>query len=141
MAAPAIPSQVDILKTDAAAKKGLGVKAKDTEAIWPKPQFVSSIALLIRHAMSDPIVLMKAAYRSWKRKNDRKDMCSGVLIIFQSAGTVIDNVTDGDGASGFIVPAGSMFTLGYVLHVLHHDLPYSRRPGPSSTCFADLAGH
>jgi hypothetical protein len=41
MSAPTIPSQVDILKTDAAAKKGLGVKAKDTEAVWPKPQFVS----------------------------------------------------------------------------------------------------
>ena len=40
MAAPQLPSQVDILKTDAAAKKGLGVKSKDTEAVWPKPQFV-----------------------------------------------------------------------------------------------------
>ena len=48
MAAPTIPSQVDILKTDAAAKKGLGVKAKDTEAIWPKPQFVSFIAVPLR---------------------------------------------------------------------------------------------
>lgn len=49
MAAPQLPSQVDILKTDAAAKKGLGVKAKDTEAIWPKPQFVRSLVFIRRY--------------------------------------------------------------------------------------------
>lgn len=46
MAAPQLPSEVDILKTNAAAKKGLGVKASGTETIWPAPQFVG-FALMI----------------------------------------------------------------------------------------------
>jgi hypothetical protein len=41
MAAPTLPSEVDILKTDAAAKKAFSVKGSGTETIWPKPQFVS----------------------------------------------------------------------------------------------------
>lgn len=44
MSAPVIDSEVSILKTKAAAKKGLGTTVEKTEVIWPKPQFVSTIA-------------------------------------------------------------------------------------------------
>jgi hypothetical protein len=39
-AAPTLPSEVSILKTKAAAKKGTGVDPEGTEVTWPKPQFV-----------------------------------------------------------------------------------------------------
>jgi hypothetical protein len=41
MATP-IASEVKILKTKAAAKKGLGVAPGETESVWPKPEFVSA---------------------------------------------------------------------------------------------------
>lgn len=34
-------SEVAILKTKAAAKKGLGTTPADTETIWPKPEWAS----------------------------------------------------------------------------------------------------
>ncbi|KAL7419105.1 hypothetical protein Q5752_005941 [Cryptotrichosporon argae] len=61
-----LPSEVTVLKTKAAAKRGTGSEA--TETTWPKPEF--------------------------------------------GPGTVIANVTNGTKASGFIIPAGSMFPLG-----------------------------
>ncbi|KAI9634064.1 uncharacterized protein MKK02DRAFT_38735 [Dioszegia hungarica] len=42
MAAPRLDSEVTILKTNAAAKKGLRTTADKTEVIWPKPQFGAS---------------------------------------------------------------------------------------------------
>ena len=36
-----IASEVSVLKTKAAAKKGLGTVPSDTETIWPKPEWVS----------------------------------------------------------------------------------------------------
>ena len=39
---PNLDSEVNILKTKAAAKKGLNVTPAETETIWPKPEFVSS---------------------------------------------------------------------------------------------------
>ena len=40
-----LPSEVTILKTNAAAKKGPGAYGQsDTETVWPKPEFVSVIA-------------------------------------------------------------------------------------------------
>lgn len=41
MATP-IASEVKILKTKAAAKKGLGVTPGETESVWPKPELVST---------------------------------------------------------------------------------------------------
>lgn len=73
-----MPSEVDILKTNAAAKKGTGVSARDTEVTWPKPQFVS---------------------------------CRCEFADEKGPSTTIDNVTDKEGADGFVVPAGSMFPL------------------------------
>lgn len=35
-----LPSEVSILKTKAAAKKGLNVTPEKTEVVWPKPEFV-----------------------------------------------------------------------------------------------------
>jgi len=37
-----IASQVDIFKTKAAAKRGVGAIDGATETIWPKPEFVGS---------------------------------------------------------------------------------------------------
>ena len=37
-----IASEVDILKSKAAAKRGVGAVDGKTETIWPKPEFVSS---------------------------------------------------------------------------------------------------
>ncbi len=37
-----MPSEVSILKTKAAAKRGLGSNVGETETVWPKPEFVSS---------------------------------------------------------------------------------------------------
>ncbi|KAI9634065.1 uncharacterized protein MKK02DRAFT_38736 [Dioszegia hungarica] len=34
-----LPSEVSILKTKAAAKKGLNVTPEKTEVVWPKPEF------------------------------------------------------------------------------------------------------
>ena len=34
-------SEVSILKTKAAAKKGLKVSPQEAETVWPKPEFVS----------------------------------------------------------------------------------------------------
>jgi hypothetical protein len=39
-AAPNLPSEVRILKTREAAKKGTGTE--ETEVTWPKPEFVSA---------------------------------------------------------------------------------------------------
>lgn len=36
-----LPSDVSILKTKAAAKKGLNVSPERTEVVWPRPEFVS----------------------------------------------------------------------------------------------------
>lgn len=44
MAAPRLDSAVDILKTQAAIKKGLGTTQDKTEVNWPKPQFVSTLS-------------------------------------------------------------------------------------------------
>jgi len=44
--APApIASEVDILKTKAAAKRGVGALDGQTETIWPKPEFVCPLLL------------------------------------------------------------------------------------------------
>ncbi|WVQ80916.1 hypothetical protein IAT38_003023 [Cryptococcus sp. DSM 104549] len=68
--APQMPSEVNILKTKAANKKGAGSEAVET--VWPKPEFGPS--------------------------------------------TMIDNVTsDGKAVTEFVVPAGSMFSLGAAL--------------------------
>ncbi|KAK6905246.1 hypothetical protein I204_08097 [Kwoniella mangroviensis CBS 8886] len=68
--APQMPSEVNILKTKAANKKGPG--SLDVETVWPKPEFGPS--------------------------------------------TTIDNITkEGKTVTEFIVPAGSMFTLGAAL--------------------------
>lgn len=37
-----IASEVDILKSKAAAKRGVGATDGKTETIWPKPEFVRS---------------------------------------------------------------------------------------------------
>jgi hypothetical protein len=39
-----LPSEVSILKTKAAAKKGLNVTPEKTEVVWPKPEFVRPIS-------------------------------------------------------------------------------------------------
>ncbi|UOH83709.1 hypothetical protein LQV05_006444 [Cryptococcus neoformans] len=68
--APLMPSEVDILKTKAANKKGAG--SEEVETVWPKPEF--------------------------------------------GASTALDNVTSaGKTITEYIVPAGSMFTLGAAL--------------------------
>ncbi|WVQ93567.1 hypothetical protein IAU59_000642 [Kwoniella sp. CBS 9459] len=65
--APQMASEVNILKTKAANKKGPG--SEDVETVWPKPEF--------------------------------------------GASTTIDNVTgDTKTITEFVVPAGSMFSLG-----------------------------
>jgi hypothetical protein len=40
---PNLDSEVKILKTKAAAKKGLDARPGETETIWPKPEFVSRV--------------------------------------------------------------------------------------------------
>ncbi|OCF31202.1 hypothetical protein I316_07170 [Kwoniella heveanensis BCC8398] len=68
--APQMASEVNILKTKAANKKGAG--SEDVETVWPKPEF--------------------------------------------GASTTIDNVTDETKIiKDFVVPAGSMFSLGAAL--------------------------
>ncbi|WVQ91577.1 hypothetical protein IAS59_005377 [Cryptococcus gattii] len=68
--APLMASEVDILKTKAANKKGAG--SEEVETVWPKPEF--------------------------------------------GASTALDNVTSaGKTITEYIVPAGSMFTLGAAL--------------------------
>lgn len=42
--APLMPSEVDILKTKAANKKGAG--SEEVETVWPKPEFVCHASLL-----------------------------------------------------------------------------------------------
>ena len=37
---PNIDAEVKVLKTKAAAKKGLGATPSETETVWPKPEFV-----------------------------------------------------------------------------------------------------
>ncbi|WWC66810.1 uncharacterized protein I206_100717 [Kwoniella pini CBS 10737] len=67
---PNMPSEVNILKTKAANKKGQN--SLDVETVWPKPEFGPS--------------------------------------------TTIDNITkEGKTINEFIVPAGSMFSLGAAL--------------------------
>ncbi|WVF65936.1 hypothetical protein IAT40_000674 [Kwoniella sp. CBS 6097] len=67
---PQMASEVNILKTKAANKKGAG--SEDVETVWPKPEFGTS--------------------------------------------TTIDNVTkEGKTINEFVVPAGSMFSLGAAL--------------------------
>ncbi|WVR03594.1 hypothetical protein IAU60_000586 [Kwoniella sp. DSM 27419] len=67
---PPMPSEVNILKTQAANKKGPG--SVEVETTWPKPEF--------------------------------------------GASTTIDNITkEGKTITEFIVPAGSMFSLGAAL--------------------------
>jgi hypothetical protein len=49
-----LPSEVTILKTNAAAKKGPGAYGQsDTETVWPKPEFVSVIASRLEQRMMD----------------------------------------------------------------------------------------
>jgi len=43
--APNLPSEVTILKTKAAAKKGPGAVPGDTETTWPKPEFGPSTTI------------------------------------------------------------------------------------------------
>jgi hypothetical protein len=79
-----IASQVDILKTKAAAKRGAGAIDGQTETIWPKPEFVRP---------PHPSSIDQAEE--------------------QGASTKIEFVTKaGKEASGFTLPAGSMFPLG-----------------------------
>ncbi|AAW46086.1 hypothetical protein CNK00340 [Cryptococcus deneoformans JEC21] len=67
-------SEVDILKTKAANKKGAG--SEEVETVWPKPEFIT----------------------------------------LYLANTALDNVTlAGKTITEYIVPAGSMFTLGAAL--------------------------
>ena len=84
-----IASEVEIFKTKAAAKRGVGAIDGLTETIWPKPEFVSLIHLSIF-------------------------ICSlGDGTDEQGASTKIEFVTKaGKEASGFTLPAGSMFPLG-----------------------------
>lgn len=42
-----IASEVDILKSKAAAKRGVGATDGKTETIWPKCEFVSSLTIRI----------------------------------------------------------------------------------------------
>jgi hypothetical protein len=79
-----IASEVEIFKTKAAAKRGVGAIDGQTETIWPKPEFVG-----YSHSIPE--------YRA-----DR-----------EGASTKIEFVTKaGKEASGFTLPAGSMFPLG-----------------------------
>ncbi|GFZ43943.1 hypothetical protein JCM24511_01663 [Saitozyma sp. JCM 24511] len=73
-----LPSDVSLLKTKEAAKRGLDASVGQTEVVWPKPEF------LIRN-----------------------------IVLLQGPSTTIEFVTkEGKGMSGFILPAGSMFSLG-----------------------------
>jgi len=44
-----IASQVEIFKTKAAAKRGVGAIDGQTETIWPKPEFVSSSSSILKY--------------------------------------------------------------------------------------------
>lgn len=81
-----VASEVDILKTKAAAKRGVGAVDGKTETIWPKPEFVHLNPYLLLIQTADDI---------------------------QGASTKIEFVTKaGKTADGFTIPAGSMFPLG-----------------------------
>nr|KIR83175.1 hypothetical protein I308_06515 [Cryptococcus tetragattii IND107] len=81
--APLMASEVDILKTKAANKKGAG--SEEVETVWPKPEFVQSLYL----------------------QSEQNQ---------EGESTALDNVTSaGKTITEYIVPAGSMFTLGAAL--------------------------
>lgn len=83
---PVMPSEVSILKTRAAAKKGLGKGVGGTETVWPKPEFVSYF----------PPACFKQYFLH--RPDGPCD---------KGPGTTIDWMTrEGRTADGFIIPAG-----------------------------------
>jgi hypothetical protein len=84
-----IASEVEIFKTKAAAKRGVGAIDGRTETIWPKPEFV---CLLLPSKL---ICFLQTTANG------------------QGASTKIEFVTKaGKEASGFTLPAGSVFPLG-----------------------------
>jgi hypothetical protein len=83
-----IASEVEIFKTKAAAKRGVGAIDGLTETIWPKPEFVRHLPCPSR-------------------------LAHNVEADEKGASTKIEFVTKaGKEASGFTLPAGSMFPLG-----------------------------
>jgi hypothetical protein len=95
-----IASEVDILKTKAAAKRGVGAVDGKTETIWPKPEFVCPLfADSCTSKISDAHATISLLS---SREADE-----------QGASTKIEYITKaGKEASGFTIPAGSMFPLG-----------------------------
>jgi hypothetical protein len=107
-----IASEVDILKTKAAAKRGVGAVDGRTETIWPKPEFVSQ------------------PRRRWRcSEPDGK-----------GASTKIEFVTKaGKEADGFTIPAGSMFPLGCAIPnhtTLQHGMYFP--PGSMVRCLESI---
>lgn len=85
-----MPSEVSILKSRAAAKRGLGKSIGDTETVWPKPEFVRG---------------RDAGLCFIFPRGGKTD--EGTDSYVQGPGTTIEWITkEGKTADGFVIPAG-----------------------------------
>ncbi|KAK4684920.1 hypothetical protein P7C73_g5239, partial [Tremellales sp. Uapishka_1] len=152
---PHMASEVSVLRTKAAAKRGPGATGSEgTETTWPKPEFhypssppshfplpilapppvvlVVSSTSLLGFSSSPPLLLCLASPPLL--------LALTFLVLMmpwlQGPSTTIDNVTkEGKTASGFIIAAGGMFPLGCAIPA-HTVLEYGGY-FPPGTMFPD----
>lgn len=102
-----LPSDVSVLKTKEAAKRGLDASVGQTEVVWPKPEFVSGPASRAHSTHTRPHC------DTSRSKHPTLIQLIRNIVLLQGPSTTIEFVTkEGKEMSGFILPAGSMFSLG-----------------------------